>query len=1218
MFFKTSSKISQEYTESIISTIHEPLIILDRNFRVISASRSFYNIFKLKAEETEGQIIYDLGNKQWDIPGLRDLMEKILLSESAYDNFEIDNIFPDTGRRVILLNARKIQIKSDKDRVILLAINDITSKRISEEKLVKLADVEKSAGDAVIVINPDGIIESWNNGAETAYGYTAADVIGRSISLLMFPGYSSDFKELLVRGCSGETSQMYETQRIKKSGQTANVLLIISPVKNKSGIVIGDSIVARDIIDSSEIEIQLEKALEKLEIIKIYEKEAREFPESIINTMSEPLMTLDKNLRVVSVNRSYTELFMVDPDEIIGNFIYDIGDKQWNIPRLRELLETILSQNSCIINYEVEFVFPNIGRRIILLNAREIMRAAGKEQTILMTFENITARKDIESGLEKTRKELEVIKNTADEISEFAESIINTVREPLISLDQDLRVVTVSRSFYEVFKVRPEETVGQLIYDLGNKQWDIPQLRELLETILPQQSSFENYEVEHDFTTIGRRIMLLNARQIQRASGKERIILLAIEDITNRREIENGLEKTRKELEIIKKTADEVSEFAESIINTVREPLIALDQNLRVVTVSRSFYEVFKVNPEETVGQLIYDLGNKQWDIPRLRELLETILPQQSSFENYEVEHDFTTIGRRIMLLNARQIQRASGKERIILLAIEDITERKVIEAGLEKTRKELEVIKKTADEVSEYAESLINTVREPLISLDQNLRVVSVSRSFYEFFKVNPEETIGQLIYDLGNKQWDIPQLRELLETILPKKASFDNYEVEHDFTTIGRRIMLLNARQIQRASGKEKIILLAIEDITERKEIEIGLEKTRKELEATKISEDESREYAESMIDTVREPLIVLDQDLRVVTASRSFYEVFKVNPAETMEQLIYDLGNKQWDIPKLRELLETILPLKATFDNYEVEHDFTTIGSRIMLLNARQIQRVSGKERIILLAIEDITERREIENGLEKAHDELKALATELKRTAQVKSEFLANMSHELRTPLNSINGFSEVLFDETFGPLNEKQKKYVHNVLTSGKHLLLLINQILDMAKVEAGKMTLALSSLPMKSLLNEISMLVADMVSKKKLHMFVEIAEDLPDIEADELKVKEIIYNLLSNVVKFTPEGGKIGMRAKKVDSGIEIIVWDTGVGIASENMEKIFEGFFRVDTPFSRVTEGTGLGLPLSKKLVELHGGMLTVESEGLNLGTSVRFTLPLVSVEAH
>jgi len=491
---------------------------------------------------------------------------------------------------------------------------------------------------------------------------------------------------------------------------------------------------------------------------------------------------------------------------------------------------------------------------------------------------------------------------------------------------------------------------------------------------------------------------------------------------------------------------------------------------------------------------------------------------------------------------------------------------------------------------------------------------VVTVSRSFYEFFKVKPEETVGQLIYDLGNKQWNIPKLRELLETILPQKTTFDNYEVEHNFATIGRRIMLLNARQIERGMGKERVILLAIEDITERKEIEAGLERTRKDLEALKQSEDEAREYAESIINTVREPLIVLDQNLRVVTASRSFYEVFKVKPEETMEQLIYDLGNKQWDIPKLRELLETILPQKATFDNYEVEHNFATIGRRIMLLNARQMQRVLGKERVILLAIEDITERKEIENGLEKAHEELKELAVELKRAARVKSEFLANMSHELRTPLNSINGFSEVLYDETFGPLNEKQKQYVNNVLTSGKHLLLLINQILDMAKVEAGKMKLALSNLPMKSLLNDIAMLVADMVSKKKLEMLLEIADDLPNIEADELKVKEIIYNLLSNAVKFTPEGGKIGMRAKRVDAEIEVVVWDTGVGIAPENMTKIFEGFFRVDTPYSRVTEGTGLGLPLSKKLVELHGGKFSVESIGLNKGTSARFTLPIIA----
>jgi PAS domain S-box-containing protein len=144
-------------------------------------------------------------------------------------------------------------------------------------------------------------------------------------------------------------------------------------------------------------------------------------------------------------------------------------------------------------------------------------------------------------------------------------------------------------------------------------------------------------------------------------------------------------------------------------------------------------------------------------------------------------------------------------------------------------------VWKRTVTRSQEYAESIINTVREPLIALDQDLRVVSVSRSFYEVFKVKPEETVGQLIYDLGNKQWDIPKLRELLETILPQKATFDNYEVEHDFATIGSRIMLLNARQIQRVLGKERIILLAIEDITERKRAEKERERLIRELQDT-----------------------------------------------------------------------------------------------------------------------------------------------------------------------------------------------------------------------------------------------------------------------------------------------------------------------------------------------------------------------------------------------
>jgi len=535
--------------------------------------------------------------------------------------------------------------------------------------------------------------------------------------------------------------------------------------------------------------------------------------------------------------------------------------------------------------------------------------------------------------------------------------------------------------------------------------------------------------------------------------------------------------------------------------------------------------------------------------------------------------------------------------------------------------RRQKMVWQRTASESQEYAESIIDTVREPLISLDQDLRVVTASRSFYEFFKVNPEETVGKLIYDLGNKQWDIPKLRELLETILPQKATFDNYEVEHDFTTIGRRVMLLNARQILRGLGKERIILLAIEDITERKEIEAGLEKTRQELATIKIAADEVSEFAESVINTVREPLISLNQDLRVITVSRSFYEFFKVKPEETVGQLIYDLGNKQWDIPKLRELLETILPQKATFDNYEVEHDFTTIGRRVMLLNARQILRGLGKERIILLAIEDITERKEIEAGLERAHKELKELTIELIRITRVKSEFLANMSHELRTPLNAIIGFSEVLEDGLYGHLNDRQTSYAHHIYNAGTHLLSLVNDILDLSKIEAGKMEFEVSRFPIRSVLDSSIVMLKEKAMKHDIALNIEIEPEADiHVNADERKVKQIIFNLLSNAVKFTPDGGRVNVRTSitivenegKPQRMIEVSIEDSGIGIKEEDMPKLFGEFMQLhQSVYSKEYAGTGLGLALTKRMVELHHGNIWVKSE-LGKGSRFCFSLPV------
>ncbi len=224
---------------------------------------------------------------------------------------------------------------------------------------------------------------------------------------------------------------------------------------------------------------------------------------------------------------------------------------------------------------------------------------------------------------------------------------------------------------------------------------------------------------------------------------------------------------------------------------------------------------------------------------------------------------------------------------------------------------------------------------------------------------------------------------------------------------------------------------------------------------------------------------------------------------------------------------------------------------------------------------------------------------------------KSEFLANMSHELRTPLNAIIGFSEVLGERMFGDLNEKQAEYTEDILSSGRHLLSLINEILDLSKVEAGRMELELAAFDLPLAIDNARTFVRERATRHGITLDVTVDERLGEFVGDERKIKQILLNLLSNAVKFTPEGGRIGIKARQADGAVEISVSDTGVGIAPEDQARIFEEFRQVGADYAHKSEGTGLGLTLAKKFVELHGGRIWVESE-VGKGSKFTFTLPV------
>ena len=348
--------------------------------------------------------------------------------------------------------------------------------------------------------------------------------------------------------------------------------------------------------------------------------------------------------------------------------------------------------------------------------------------------------------------------------------------------------------------------------------------------------------------------------------------------------------------------------------------------------------------------------------------------------------------------------------------------------------------------------------------------------------------------------------------------------------------------------------------------------------------------QEYSESIVNTVREPLIVLDQDLRVVTVSRSFYDVFKVKPEETVGQLIYDLGNKQWDIPKLRELLETILPQKTSFDNYEVEHEFAGVGKRTMLLNARQIEQGAGKKRIILLAIEDITERKAIEAGLEETRKELEA--------------FAYSVSHDLRAPLRGIDGWSLALLEDYKDKLDEQGREYLDRVRSETQIMGRLIDDLLTFSRQSRAEMNqkrldmTAMAQAIISRLQQQNPVLQADFVIQPGLTA-------LGDAGLIEIALK----NLLDNAAKFSNgnsraliELGQVDQEGKKA-----FFVRDNGVGFDMAYADKLFGVFQRLhkasDFP------GTGIGLASVQRIISRHGGRVWAEAK-VNEGATFYFTL--------
>lgn len=513
-----------------------------------------------------------------------------------------------------------------------------------------------------------------------------------------------------------------------------------------------------------------------------------------------------------------------------------------------------------------------------------------------------------------------------------------------------------------------------------------------------------------------------------------------------------------------------------------------------------------------------------------------------------------------------------------------------------------------------DYSEAIIANMHEPLLVLDKKLRIKSGNSAFYKTFQVNEKETEDILIYDLGNKQWDIPELRMLLEKILPEKSVFNDFEVIHTFSTIGERIMLLNAREVVNKNSSEKLILLSIEDITARKKAQEVLNKTG--------------EHFKQLVQELPAAVYSCDSDGHI-----NFYNDAAVKIWGRKPDVAKDLWCGSYKIfdtdgnPLPAEKSPMALSIK---DGRAISGEEIIIerpdGSRsTVLVHPQPEYGLSGEVTGAINIGIDITDQKRASKELTEAivfAELATAIAEEAKEKAEeavkAKQQFLSNMSHEIRTPMNAIIGFTKVLIKTE---LNSRQKEYLNAIKQSGDSLIVLINDILDLAKVDAGKMSFEKIPFKPESSLAAMIHLFELKIEEKNLKLVSVYDPAIPKVLlGDPVRLHQVILNLVSNAVKFTSKGKiTISMRLLAEDAekaNIEFAVTDTGIGISANKMGTIFENFQQASSGTSRLYGGTGLGLAIVKQLVEAQGGIITVKSK-VDKGSTFSFTLNFAKTDA-
>jgi PAS domain S-box-containing protein len=644
------------------------------------------------------------------------------------------------------------------------------------------------------------------------------------------------------------------------------------------------------------------------------------------------------------------------------------------------------------------------------------------------------------------------------------------------------------------------------------------------------------------------------------------------------------LQQSHQEL-LVKQQAEERLRLT---IESVAEGIASTDLEGKITDVNESKVMLHGYsNKEELLGKNALDLVSPQ-DISKARENMKVALETGFSRggEYVMLKKDGRTfIGERSTAL----LRNAEGRPVGFVISTKDITDRKRAE---------------------ELYSTIVEKSNDAIVIIQDNI-IKFVNSKMVEVTGLPLGEAVGKPMTEILSPKYRSMIVERHARRITGESVP-DKYEAEI-ISSSGEIIPVEISVSVIQYDGKPATVSI-VRDVRERM---LAQEKLKG-----------SEEKYSTIVEKGNDGIVILQNGV-IRFANSRIQSLSGFTIEETIGKSFVDFVSEQFR-PLVTEMYKKRIAGEVVPGRYEIAIS-TKDGNEIPVeVNANPID-FEGKPADMAI-IRDIIERKQATDQLAKLNEELKSFNLQLEtkveeRTRQLeeavsiaeasnqaKSDFLASMSHELRTPLNAIIGFSQLLHEKYFGELNDKQSEYVVDIVDSGKHLLSLINDILDLSKIEAGKMELDFSEVKIADLLQNSLVMIKEKALAHNISLDLQIAENVDGmkINADERRLKQVMFNLLSNSAKFTPDGGAITVSARKEEKELVISVSDTGIGMTPQEQKKLFEAFYQASGGIKGKTPGTGLGLAITKSIIEKHGGKIWMESEGLNKGSKFTFTLPI------